>query len=114
MAKWCGDAVFHALANEHRRLIVRALALGPRTVGQLTGQLGVSMATVSKHLTVLERAQLLERRTQGRSRICTLQPEALIAAQQWIHDTSDMWNANLDRLAEHLAEHPDLSNGEKS
>jgi DNA-binding transcriptional ArsR family regulator len=105
------DAVFHALANEHRRHIVRSLAEGPRTVGQLTHQLGVSMATVSKHLTVLERARLLDRATQGRSRVCTLRPEALDEAQRWIHETSSLWNANLDRLAAHLAEHRDESAG---
>ena len=66
------DAVFHALSSEPRRAMLDALTTGERTVGDLAAPFEMSLAGVSKHLKVLEGAGLVQRRTEGRTTICTL------------------------------------------
>lgn len=91
-------AVFQALAAPARRRILRALQEGPKTVGELAAPLDMSFAGASKHVGVLESARLLERRKQGRSRVCTLRPEGLARADEWIRGYTRFWNERLDLL----------------
>ena len=66
------DAVFHALAHDARRAMLRRLAGGALTVGELAGPLAMSLAAASKHVRVLERAGLLHRTVDGRRHVCRL------------------------------------------
>lgn len=60
------DAVFHALANPHRRRIMDILRARPGvTVGELSSEFDVSRITVLRHLQVLEQAGLLVSRKDG-------------------------------------------------
>jgi DNA-binding transcriptional ArsR family regulator len=95
------DEVFHALASGPRRRMLNALAEGERTVGDLAGPFEMSLAAVSKHLKVLEAAQLVERRPQGRTTICRLTPGPLADVQEWVAFYERFWTERLDAL-EHL------------
>src|ERR1700722_14210074 len=55
------NAVFSALADPTRRAIVRRLASGEATVGELAQPFAMSFQAVSKHLQVLEQAGLVDR-----------------------------------------------------
>ena len=68
------DAVFHALAHDTRRAMLRRLAGGELTVGELAEPLAMSLAAASKHVQVLERAGLLHRTVRGRRHVCRLGP----------------------------------------
>jgi DNA-binding transcriptional ArsR family regulator len=68
------DNVFHALGDATRRQMLRELAQGERTVGQLAEPFEMSLAAASKHIKALEGAGLIRREVQGRTHICRLEP----------------------------------------
>lgn len=98
------DEVFHALANESRRAIVRRLAAGPATVGEVGAPLGMSPPAVTKHLKVLEGAGLVSRRIEGRTHRLTLVPDPLERAGTWIGDIEAFWERALSTLERQLEE----------
>jgi DNA-binding transcriptional ArsR family regulator len=98
------DRVFHALSSEPRRTMLRTLAEGEQTVGDLADPFDISLAAVSKHLKVLEGAGLVERRAEGRTTVCRLHPEPLTAVRDWVVFVERFWAARLDRLERLLGE----------
>lgn len=96
------DGVFAALSDPTRRGILERLAEGEATVGELAAPYAMSLPAVSRHLKVLERAGLLERRIDGRIHRCRLQPHALATANQWVERYRVFWEAQFDRLEELL------------
>jgi DNA-binding transcriptional ArsR family regulator len=97
------DRTFHALADETRRALLRDVALaGSKSVSELAEPYAMSLAGVSKHLDVLERASLIRRQRQGTSRLVSLTPQALEAAQDWLAFYQNFWNSSLDRLQTQL------------
>jgi DNA-binding transcriptional ArsR family regulator len=97
------DQVFHALADPTRRRLMANLARGEATVTELAAPFDMSLPAVSKHLVVLERAGLLNRRIDGRVHHCSLRPEALANASDWIAFYEQFWKQRLGRLAEWLS-----------
>lgn len=95
------DQVFAALADPTRRAIVAQLSAGPRTVTEIAEPFEMSLAAVSKHLKVLDRAGLLARQRFGRTIECSLDAATLKAAADWIGDYEKFWNERLTRL-EHV------------
>ena len=98
------NTVFEALANATRMAIVELLARGERSVLDLAGQFEISQPAVTKHLNILERAGLIERRKRGRFRYCRLAPEALEPAFDWIQRTRAYWEERFRVLDEYLEE----------
>lgn len=92
------DAVFHALGDRTRRIMLRELAGGKRTVGALAEPFAMSLAAASKHIKVLEHAGLVRREVRGRMHWCSLEPEPIEAASQLLEDYRRFWSRNLDRL----------------
>lgn len=82
---------------------------GECTAGQLGEPFDIAQPTASKHLRVLERAGLLDRRVDGRVHRFRLHTAPLREAQEWIARHRDFWDATLDRLGDMLDE---LDNGE--
>src|SRR6185503_21366828 len=68
------DTVFHALGDATRRRMLRALADGERTVGQLAQPFAISLAAASKHIRALEQAGLIRREVRGRTHMCRIDP----------------------------------------
>ena len=95
--------VFSALADPTRRAILERLAEGDATVGQLAEPFEMTQQAISKHLKVLERAQLISRTRTAQSRPCTLDTEQLDVAAGWIALHRQVWADRHDRLDEHLA-----------
>jgi DNA-binding transcriptional ArsR family regulator len=96
------DRVFHALSNRTRRGMVRQLSRGECSVGDLAQPAAMSFAAASKHVQVLEKAGLLNRRVAGRQHLCSLRAEPLREANEWLSFYEKFWSDNLDRLAEVL------------
>jgi DNA-binding transcriptional ArsR family regulator len=96
------DAVFSALADPTRRAIVRRLATGEASVGELAEPFTMTFQAVSKHLQVLEHAGLVERTRKAQQRPCRLRPDALGYASGWLGDYRQLWETAFDRLDEHL------------
>lgn len=97
------DLVFRALGHPTRRVILRNLAGRERTVTQLARPFRMSLVAVSKHLKVLERARLIQRRKNGSFHYLRLNPEALLLAQEWLRHYEQFWHPRLDSL-KHLLE----------
>ena len=100
------DTVFKALGDPIRLRMVQTLSQGPATVGELADPLAMSLAGASKHIGVLENAGLVVREKRGRERVCSLRPEALFAARDWVERYSLFWNERLDALDAALKEDP--------
>lgn len=98
------DDTFAALSDPTRRAIVARLARGECTVGELGEPFPISAPAISKHLRLLERAGLIERRRVGRTLRCRLNPQTLDVAREWITTQRRFWDESLDRLADLLAE----------
>jgi DNA-binding transcriptional ArsR family regulator len=97
------DAVFHALADSHRRALLQRLEGGAQTVGELAEPLPISLAAASKHLQVLERAGLVRKEAVGRRRVCALDPRGTRAAAAWLERFECFWDERLDALQQALA-----------
>jgi DNA-binding transcriptional ArsR family regulator len=92
------DAVFHALGDSTRRRMLRNLADGERSVGELAAPFAMSLAAASKHVKALERAGLVRRRVMGRTHLCRLEARPLARAHEWIGFYERFWSRRLDIL----------------
>jgi DNA-binding transcriptional ArsR family regulator len=98
------DSVFHALGDHTRRRMLRELAGGERTVGELAQPFAISLAVAAKHIKALESAGLIRRKVQGRTHMCSLDPGPLAHADHWLNFYQRFWNGRFDALARVLAE----------
>ena len=98
------DAIFHALGDSTRRHMLRELADGDRTVGQLAEPFAMSLAAASKHIKALEGAGLIRREVRGRTHICRLEPGPLASADRWLRYYERFWTDRLDILDRLLRE----------
>lgn len=98
------NSIFHALGDATRRRMLRELADGERTVGQLAEPFEISLAAASKHIKVLENAGLIRREVRGRTHLCSLDPGPLASAQQWLSFYERFWTDRLDELERLLRE----------
>jgi len=87
-----------AIADPTRRAIIARLRTGSATVCELAEPFDMTLPAVSKHLKILERAGLIERGREAQWRPCTLRPEPLEEAAEWIERFRDLWEANYERL----------------
>jgi DNA-binding transcriptional ArsR family regulator len=92
------DTVFHALGDPTRRKMLRALAGGERTVGQLAEPFAISLQAASKHIKALESAGLIRREVRGRTHLCRLEPGPLASAHDWLSFYERFWNERFDLL----------------
>jgi DNA-binding transcriptional ArsR family regulator len=92
------DRVFAALADPTRRAILGRLRSGDASVGEIAAPFSISLAAVSKHLDVLERAGLVRREARGRERRCHLEAAPLREAVDWADAYREFWGERLDAL----------------
>src|ERR1700726_3450163 len=93
------DALFAALADPTRRVMVERLSRGPASVSELAQPLSMSLPAVLQHLQVLEASGLVRSEKVGRVRTCRIEPKALRSAEQWISARRTSWERRLDRRA---------------
>ncbi len=98
------DNTFSALASPARRTMLSQMAKGWVSVSELSAPHDVSSPAISKHLRLLEEAELIERRKHGRVRYCRLKPEPVKAAAEWLGFYKEFWDAQFSSLAEFLKE----------
>jgi DNA-binding transcriptional ArsR family regulator len=99
------DVVLGALADPVRRRAVELLSEQPRRSGELANELGVSPATMSKHLRVLRRSGLVGERSDdgdARVRIYSLQAATMKELLAWMQRAEQGWVDQLDALRRHV------------
>jgi DNA-binding transcriptional ArsR family regulator len=84
------DHTLLALADPTRRAILARLSAGEARVTDLAQPFSISLNSVSKHIQILERAQLVRRRRAGREHLLSLNRTPLDTAAAWIEA---MWTA---------------------
>jgi DNA-binding transcriptional ArsR family regulator len=100
------DATLTAIADPTRRAILARLAQGEARVTELAQPFAISLNSVSKHIRMLERAELVRRRIVGRDHLLALNPRGLDEAAQWIEAQRALWTFRLGTLEEILKETP--------
>lgn len=98
------DQSFAALSHPVRRRIVERLARGPATVGQAAAGTGVSKPAISKHLRVLEEADVIVRVVEGREHRLSLNADSLDDASGWIERQRRLWERKFDVVEQYLEE----------
>lgn len=92
------DLVFHALADGTRRAILREIATREKTVSEIAEPYAMSLAAVSKHLKVLERAELITRDKRGSFQFIRTNAAPMKQAQKWLSYYEQFWTDQLDRM----------------
>jgi DNA-binding transcriptional ArsR family regulator len=92
------DDTLVALADPTRRAILQRLSQGDARVTELAAPFPISLNSVSKHIRMLERAELVRRRRQGREHVLTLNPRPMDDAVRWMARQRSLWTARLQAL----------------
>ncbi len=94
--------VFQVLADPTRRRIVEALREGERSVNQLVEMVDIGQPGVSRQLAILQDADFVTVRPDGRRRLYSLRPEPFQELSQFVTGYRAIWEGRLDRLAAEL------------
>lgn len=92
------DNIFGSLADATRRDILQRVVDTELTVSEVAAPYDISLAAVSKHLKILEHAQLIMKRRRGKEQLVTAQPLAVKTATEYLKDYEALWNERFDRL----------------
>ncbi len=96
------DLIFAALGDPTRRAILSMLLEDDRAVTDVAEPFEMSLAAISKHLTILTRAGLIAQEKRGRVKWCKLDPDAMRAASVWMQSFGQFDEIDLDGLERFL------------
>jgi DNA-binding transcriptional ArsR family regulator len=94
--------IFLALADPTRRAILARLTRGEASGTELAQPFSISAPAISKHLRVLEHADLILHRKDGRTHLFRLAARPLKVAATWLEHYRHFWEAQLDSLDTYL------------
>jgi DNA-binding transcriptional ArsR family regulator len=94
-------SAFEVLAEPSRRRMLELLLGGPRAVGELVADTGLSQPSTSRHLRILREAGLVRSRVDGQRRVYQLRPEGFADAAVWLAPYVRLWQGGLDALEQH-------------
>lgn len=97
------DTIFAALADPTRRAILSMLLEDDMAVTDVAEPFQMSLAAISKHLSILTRAGLITQEKRGRVKWCKLEPDAMRAASIWMQSFGQFEAVNLDAFEAFLA-----------
>jgi DNA-binding transcriptional ArsR family regulator len=92
------DNTLIALADPTRRAILSRLVEGEARVTEVAAPFSISLNSVSKHIRILERADLVRRRVSGRDHHLSLNRAPLDEVAEWVESTRAFWSSKLDTL----------------
>jgi DNA-binding transcriptional ArsR family regulator len=94
--------VLTAISHPTRRAIIGQLANGPARFLDIAKPFDTALNAVTKHLKLLERARLIERRKVGREVFISFRGEPLRQVVGWVHEYERFWNQHLDEFEQHF------------
>ena len=100
------DRAFSALSDPTRRAILARLSGGETTVSELAEPFSISLPAISRHLRVLERADLISQRRDGKFRKCSLNTRGLRGVSDWLTFYQRFWSDSFERLDAYLTTNP--------
>jgi DNA-binding transcriptional ArsR family regulator len=98
------DSIFSSLADPTRRDILRRLITHELTISELAKPYDLSFAAVSKHIKVLERAQLIIKQRRGKEQMVSVSPAALKDAADYLENYRLLWDERFQSLDKLLKE----------
>lgn len=96
--------VLAAISHPSRRAIIGQLADGPARFTDIAKPFDTALNSVTKHLKLLERAGLIERRKQGREVLISFRGEPLREVAGWVHHYERFWNTRLDQFEQFFSD----------
>ena len=96
------ETAFTIIAEPSRRAILSLLASSERSVSEIEHQLRMPQPSVSKHLSVLRKAGLVEARVDAQRRVYRIRPDPLMEIDAWLAPFRRFWSGHVDALERHL------------
>lgn len=100
---------FEALASGKRRGMIYNLSFRPATVSQLATEFELTLPAMHKHVRILEKAKLIQRRKVGRTNFVALNRQSLHSTQDWINQFHTEWGNDSESLENYIASFKDRS-----
>jgi DNA-binding transcriptional ArsR family regulator len=97
------DRAFGALADSTRRAILERLLQGEASVAELASPFALTPRAISKHVSVLENAGLIQRSRDAQRRPSRIKIEPLVGIDEWLDRYRVLWNARFDKMEARLA-----------
>lgn len=98
------DLIFGSLADGTRRDILRRVSEKEQTISELAKPYAMSLAAIAKHISVLEKAGLVEKRRRGKEKLIHVVPKSIEVAAQHLSEYETVWKARYDALEKLLEE----------
>ena len=92
------DKVFPALSDKNRRKVIELLHNRNSTLLELSEKFAISFQALSKHIKILEDADIVLKEKKGKFRVLSLNRKALKLPLEWISYYSNFWNESFDKL----------------
>ena len=96
------EKVFSALADKNRRKIIQLLHREDSTLLELSENFNVSFQALSKHIKILENAEIITKKKKGKYKVLSLNRGSLKSSLEWISHYSSFWNEAFDKLDEQI------------
>jgi DNA-binding transcriptional ArsR family regulator len=96
------DNIFLALADSTRRSILERVAKAEMSIGEIAQHYALTFAAISKHIKVLEKANLITKTRRGKEQVVIVVPRSLKVARTQIARYEKMWEERFARLDELL------------
>ena len=96
--------ILTAISHPSRRAIIGQLAGGPARFTDIAKPFDTALNSVTKHLKLLERAGLIERKKQGREVFISFRGKPLRQVAGWVHEYERFWNERLDQFESYFRE----------
>ena len=92
------DMIFKSLSDPTRRDILTRVREREMTIGELAHKYHMSFAATAKHISILERANLVSKRKQGKQQIITINGASFEQANEYLQEYAMLWNDRFDRM----------------
>src|SRR3954470_24041039 len=92
--------VFEAIAQPKRREILRLLAAGEMSAGEVASRFAITQPAISQHLKVLKEAGLITERRDAQRRLFSVRAEGLADLNSFLAQVLPAGLARLKRVAE--------------
>ncbi len=86
------------VAEPARRTILELLLAGPRPVGEIVAETGLSQPNTSRHLRILREAGFVAARPDGQRRLYELRGDGFAELSRWLAPYARLWQGSLDAL----------------
>ncbi|MDB5164878.1 MAG: Transcriptional regulator, ArsR family [Candidatus Saccharibacteria bacterium] len=92
------DNIFNSLADSTRRDILRRVAATELSISEIAKPYKLTFGAISKHLLVLERANLVVKRRQGKEQIVSIAPDTIESVSAMLQEYQKLWETRFGRL----------------